>query len=282
MQSHPRTSSLTRAITAAVLAVACGPLLAATGGAHAEAKARYDREMAACRSGQTTQDRSACMDEARSAYAEARRGVLGDRMEIDTSAAMKRCEALEGDERTACVSRMNGQGTTSGSVGAGHPVAGEGLSSACAVRNPGRIAAPEPEMPAVDLKVPITITDELSEEVISSTGQLNLASGEIQRVEYQDYDFETRGLPFESEDYEFTSGTLSNDGKDVEFRIDVNTVTGQYSVSASELLEIKVRAAALFAGVTGKALLANADAKTRPAAGVEPPAPRRGGGGRYH
>ena len=131
----------------------------------------------------------------------------------------------------------------------------------------------------MDLKVPIVITDELSEEIITSTGLLNLASGEISRIEYQDYDFDDRGLPFESEDYEFTSGTLSNDGKDVEFRIDVNTVTGQYSVSPSELLEIKVRAAALFAGVSGKALLANVDAKAKPAAEAKPPGRRPG---RYH
>ena len=120
--------------------------------------------------------------------------------------------------------------------------------------------------------MPIAITDELSEEIITSTGQLNLASGEISQVSYDDYDFATRGLPFESEDYEFTSGTLSNQGKDVEFRIDVNTVTGQYSVSASELLEIKVRAAALFAGVSGKALVAQAEAKPAAAA----PAKRAG------
>jgi hypothetical protein len=126
----------------------------------------------------------------------------------------------------------------------------------------------------LDLKVPIAITDELSEEIITSTGQLNLASGEISQVTYDDYDFGTRGLPFESEDYEFTSGTLSNQGKDVEFRIDVNTVTGQYSVSASELLEIKVRAAALFAGVSGKALVAQAEAK--PAAAAAAPAKRAG------
>ena len=128
----------------------------------------------------------------------------------------------------------------------------------------------------MDLKVPITITDELSEDIITSTGLLNLASGEIGRIEYQDYDSELRGLPFESGDYEFTSGTLSNNGKDVEFRVDVNKVTGQYSVSASELLEIKVRAAALFAGVTGKALLEKA-----PAAAA-PPAPRPPGRGRFH
>jgi len=119
----------------------------------------------------------------------------------------------------------------------------------------------------VDLKVPITISDELSDEVIVSTGLLNLASGEIHRVAYQDYDADLRGLPWESEDYEFTSGMLSNEGKDVEFRIDVNRTTGQYSVSASELLEIKVRAAALFAGVSGKDLLANAEGRTAPAGG---------------
>ncbi len=111
----------------------------------------------------------------------------------------------------------------------------------------------------MDLKVPITLTDELSDEVISATALLNLASGEIGRVEYQDYNAELNGLPWESEDYEFTSGTLSNNGKDVEFSVHVNKTTGQYSVSASELLEIKVRAAALFAGVSGKDLAAKLD-----------------------
>lgn len=139
----------------------------------------------------------------------------------------------------------------------------------------------------MDLKVPITIVDELTDEVISSTGLLNLASGEIGRVEYQDYDIDTQGLPFESEDYEFTCGTLSNNGKDVEFRIDVNTVTGQYSVSASELLEIKVRAAALFAGVSGKALAEQAGARPpapdKPAQDTPPQdKPRGGRSGRYH
>jgi len=125
------------------------------------------------------------------------------------------------------------------------------------------------EVVAVDLKVPITISDELSDEVIVSTGSLNLASGEITRVDYRDYDADVRGLPWEREDYEFTSGMLSNDGKDVEFRIDVNRTTGQYSVSASELLEIKVRAAALFAGVSGKDLLASAEGRVAAPATVK-------------
>ena len=107
----------------------------------------------------------------------------------------------------------------------------------------------------MDLKVPIAITDELTEDIIVSTGSLNLASGEITRVEYTDYDAELQGLPVESDDYEFTSGVLSNNGKDVEFRIEVNKTTGQYSVSATELLEIKMRAAALFTAPPPKALV---------------------------
>lgn len=135
----------------------------------------------------------------------------------------------------------------------------------------------------MDLKVPILITDELTEEVISSTGLLDLASGEIHRIEYHDYDAALQGLPSESEDYEFTSGTLSNNGKDVEFRVDVNRTTGQYSVSASELLEVKVRAAALFAGISAQDMLASADAKSFPEGTSGGPGRGRAGPkGRYH
>jgi hypothetical protein len=98
----------------------------------------------------------------------------------------------------------------------------------------------------VDLKLPIKIVDELAEEVIHATGMLDLASGEIRQVEYIDYDKEARGLPAEMEDYEFSSGTLSNGTKEVEFRVDVDVMSGSYSVTPSELLELKGRAAKLF------------------------------------
>jgi hypothetical protein len=100
-----------------------------------------------------------------------------------------------------------------------------------------------------DLLVPIHIDDELFDEVITATALLNLASGEISRVEYQDYDEGVSGLPWENEEYDFSCGKLSNAGKDVEFSIQVNKTTGQYSVTASELQEIKQKAAALFSGV---------------------------------
>lgn len=125
--------------------------------------------------------------------------------------------------------------------------------------------------PTVDLKVPITIFDELDEIVIKSTGSLDLSSGEIRNVEYVDYDFAASGLPAHKEDYEFTSGVLSNNGKDVEFRVEVDMFSGKYSVHPNELLEIKVRAAKLFAGIEGKALATGA-ATSPQAAGKEPAA----------
>jgi len=103
----------------------------------------------------------------------------------------------------------------------------------------------------LDLKLPIRIFDELADSVVESTGLLDLASGEIRSVEYEAYDADELGLPAEQEDYEFTSGTLSNGDREVEFRVDVDVVTGRYSVTASELLELKGRAAKLFTAPPG-------------------------------
>ena len=107
----------------------------------------------------------------------------------------------------------------------------------------------------MNLKVPIKILDELAETVIRSTGSLDLASGEIFDVRYEVDRPGLMGMPAVDEQYEFTSGVLSNDGKEVEFRIDVDVMRGQYFVNPSELLELKVRAAKLFAGIEGKMLL---------------------------
>ncbi len=107
----------------------------------------------------------------------------------------------------------------------------------------------------MDLKVPVTISDELFAEVITSKAMLNLASGEISGVQYQDYDLDAKGLPWEHEDYDFSCGMLSNNGKDVEFTVQVNQTTGQYTVSATELQEIKMRAAALFSGIPSADLI---------------------------
>ncbi len=98
----------------------------------------------------------------------------------------------------------------------------------------------------MDLHVRITIVDELADDEVHATGMLDLASGEIRDVKYEDYDLAESGLPAESKEYEFTCGQLTSNGRDVEFRIDVDVMAGRYSVTPSELLELKGRAARLF------------------------------------
>lgn len=103
----------------------------------------------------------------------------------------------------------------------------------------------------MDLKLPITIHDEMEDEVIVAKGVLDLASGDITQVVYQEHDLEEDGFPAEREDYDFTCGTLSNGSKDVEFRIEVNVVGRSYSITPTELLELKGRAAKLFSAPPG-------------------------------
>ncbi len=105
----------------------------------------------------------------------------------------------------------------------------------------------------MDLKLPIVLFDELSESVIRSTAMLDLASGEIRGVQYDDYDKDALGLPAEHESYEFTSGMLSSGEREVEFRVEVDVLNGTYSLTPSELLELKGRAAKLFSAPPGQA-----------------------------
>jgi hypothetical protein len=49
----------------------------------------------------------------------------------------------------------------------------------------------------------------------------------------------------------------------VEFKIDVDRFSGRYSVTANELLDIKMKAAKLFAGIEGAALLGGSAAAAR-------------------
>lgn len=98
----------------------------------------------------------------------------------------------------------------------------------------------------MDLKLPITLIDELSDDEIRGSGELDLASGEIRNVVHEDYDAVTQGVPALRKDYEFTVGVLKNGNREVEFRVEVDAVGGKYSVTANELLELKGRAAKLF------------------------------------
>jgi hypothetical protein len=83
------------------------------------AEARYQQERAACESGQSQQDRATCLREAGAALQEARQGRLADGPARYQQNELARCGYLPAEERSACHARMQGQGTTSGSVAAG-------------------------------------------------------------------------------------------------------------------------------------------------------------------
>jgi hypothetical protein len=84
-----------------------------------DAQQRYQQERAACLSGQSAQDQSTCLKEAGAALEEARRGRLAEGSAQYQQNALARCTVLPPEEREACHARMQGQGTTSGSVAAG-------------------------------------------------------------------------------------------------------------------------------------------------------------------
>lgn len=98
----------------------------------------------------------------------------------------------------------------------------------------------------MDLKLPITLHDEVDDDVIESTALLDMASGDITDVRYRGHDLETDGFPAEHKGYDFTCGTLARAGRELEFRVEVDIVGRRYSVTPSELLELKGRAAKLF------------------------------------
>lgn len=98
----------------------------------------------------------------------------------------------------------------------------------------------------MDLKLPITIVDEMSETEVRANGELDLASGEIRSVRYEDYDVAAQGVPAQKPDYEFSVGILRSGAREIEFRVEVDALGGRYFVTPTELLELKGRAAKLF------------------------------------
>jgi hypothetical protein len=101
---------------------AAGALLISTASIAAErasAEAVYQRDRAACNSGQSAQDRATCLKEAGAALREARRGGLDDGQGQLEKNRLLRCDSQPPQDRQDCVRRMNGEGFTSGSVEGG-------------------------------------------------------------------------------------------------------------------------------------------------------------------
>lgn len=80
----------------------------------------YERERAACLNGATPQAQDTCLREAANAQADKRKGELQTTGQDQLTAnAMRRCDALGGEDHAACTARVLGYGNQSGSVGGG-------------------------------------------------------------------------------------------------------------------------------------------------------------------
>ena len=132
LSQEPGVSGMAWVPTLMLMALACTALLivipaeAATTAStdNAAATARYQQERAACMNGQSNQDRATCLKEAGAAYAEAKHGglkVTGDTGGKGARAAnaTQRCIGLPADDAKACMDRMQGEGSISGSVASG-------------------------------------------------------------------------------------------------------------------------------------------------------------------
>ena len=104
---------------ASVLAIAALSAHAAAGSTGIDTSGNYKQEVEACKTGQTQQDRATCLREAGSARAEKQRGALGKPDSQLEANATARCDVLTGEDKTACLVRIQGRGETTGSVAGG-------------------------------------------------------------------------------------------------------------------------------------------------------------------
>jgi hypothetical protein len=79
------------------------------------ASANYKNEMAACRNESPKSMRAACIAEANKTLSDYRRGAESYRQTLESN-ALQRCNALKGDDRRDCESRLKGEGNVDGSV----------------------------------------------------------------------------------------------------------------------------------------------------------------------
>lgn len=111
-----RSSCPSWAFAAALSALACASAAAAP---TADERAQFQKERAVCTEGRSNQALATCLKEANAAFAQTRRGTLAVGSGDFALNARQRCNSLLGSDRNDCIARMQGQGTTSGTVAEG-------------------------------------------------------------------------------------------------------------------------------------------------------------------
>lgn len=103
----------------AALAMTAASAQVASGTTGIDTSGDAQREMAACTSGRTQQDRETCMKEVRNANQAKRAGQIDNAGSQFSANALKRCNVLTGEDRRACQARVTGYGNQQGSVAGG-------------------------------------------------------------------------------------------------------------------------------------------------------------------
>ena len=103
----------------AALAMTAATAQVASGTTGIDATGNASSEMAACNNGTTQQDRATCLTEVKNANAAKRAGKVDNAGGQFRANALKRCEALSGEDKIACEARIVGYGETRGSVAGG-------------------------------------------------------------------------------------------------------------------------------------------------------------------
>jgi hypothetical protein len=114
-----------------------------------DAHARYQREGGACYALRSADKRAECLSEAGLRLAKSLPTPAIEYPDALARNALKRCEPLPEPDRKDCVARMQGHGTTSGTV------AGGGIYRELVTREVGTVAAaaqPEPAAPPIPTK----------------------------------------------------------------------------------------------------------------------------------
>ena len=119
MPSFP--SVMRRLVVGTAVALLCSAAAqAVTPTQKAQARARFQQDMADCNSPQSSQHPTTCRLEARNALAETLRGRYDDNNPDQyRENAVRRCDAFQGSDRTECVQRLGPNSNQQGSVGGG-------------------------------------------------------------------------------------------------------------------------------------------------------------------
>jgi hypothetical protein len=116
---HTSTTRVLWHLLAAAAALGTAPAIAAAKSDAAKSEARYQSDAAICLSSRYKGDRDECMSDASTARASREPVTIDPDPGRYARNALKRCESLQEPDRGDCVARMQGQGTTSGSVAGG-------------------------------------------------------------------------------------------------------------------------------------------------------------------